>query len=108
MLWRIALIILGFILSSFGQWMAFDVYSFNKLRKVNENVSAFIHGLYNGENSIKIPNPSENIFVITTRDGKIITSNNALTRSPSTENLSYATYSKGEVQVSVYTKRMSV
>ncbi|MFN3599483.1 MAG: hypothetical protein ACK4VK_07100 [Aquificaceae bacterium] len=108
MLWRIALLIFGFILFFLGQWVAFEIYSFNKLRRIDENISAFIYGLHRGENSIKILYPSENVFVLSTREGKLITSNNALTSPLNTQDFTYANYSKEGMQVSTYTKKITL
>lgn len=106
--WRILLVVFGLILFSFGQWMAFEVYAFNKLNRINQNVASFIHGLYAGESSIGIPNHEENVFVMSTKEGKLLTSDNALTRPLNTENLASAEYSKGGTRVYVYTKRVEV
>ncbi len=108
MLWRIALLIFGFILFFLGQWVAFEIYSFNKLRRIDENISAFIYGLQTRESSIKIPNPSENIFLIFTKEEKLITSDNVLTKPLNTRTFSYAQYSKNGVRVYAYTKRVEI
>lgn len=108
MIIRVLLLLLGFFLFSIGQWIAFEIYAIKKLKKINENIANFVYGFYTGESLVKLPNPSENIFLLSTKEGKIITTDNTLTKPLNTENFTFAEYSKNGVRAYVYTKGLTI
>ena len=108
MIIRIILLLLGFFLFSMGQWIAFEIYAIKKLKRINENIANFVCGFYVGESLVKIPNPSENIFLLSTKEGRIITTDNTLTKPLNTENFTSAEYSKNGVRAHVYTKGLTI
>ena len=108
MIIRVLLLLLGFFLFSMGQWIAFEIYAIKKLKRINENIANFVYGFYAGESLVKIPYPSENIFLLSTKEGKIITTDNALTKPLNTEDFTFAKYIRNGVRVHVYTKGLTI
>lgn len=103
----ILLLVLGVVLFFIGQWMAFEIYVNGKLKRVSQNVAQFTYGVYSGQSLIKIPNPLENIFLIRAKDGKVITTDNAI--GPlNTDDLTFAEQSKEGNYIYVYTKKMDI
>jgi len=101
------LLVLGVVLFSICQWMAFEIYVNSKLTKMSQNVAQFTYGLYFGESLIKLPNSSENIFLIRAKDGKVITTNNTV--GPlSIDDFTFAERSKEGNYIYVYAKKINI
>lgn len=105
-LMNIFLLILGLILFFVGQWLAFEVYVNDKIKDISQNMAKFAYSLYNGESLISIPKASENIFLIRTQDGKVITTSNAV--GPlSVNGFTFGEYSQKGMYVYVYSKKIA-
>lgn len=102
----VALLLVGILLVLAGQWMAFEVYTNLKLKKVGENVAQFIHGVYSGHTLVKLVSPEENLFVLRSADGKVVTTSNAIGPANAGNYISTSYGEKG-ITVHAYTKKVS-
>ncbi|MEJ5339538.1 MAG: hypothetical protein ACK42C_02770 [Aquificaceae bacterium] len=101
------LMVLGVILFLAGQWIAFEIYANTKLSRVSHNMAQFIHHLYSGDTLIKLNRADENVFILRTATGRVITTDNAIGPLKADDFIA-ASYNRDGNLAYTYTKRVSL
>lgn len=101
-----SLLLFGALIFFAGQWIAFEIYANIKMVRVGENMAQFVHGLNSGKTLISIDKMDENVFILRTSTGRVVTTSNAI--GPlNPEDFISAVYKKGRDEAYVYIKRVS-
>lgn len=100
------LIILGSALFFAGQWVALDIYMNTKLGRISHNMAQFIYHLHSGDTLIKLSNREENVFILRTAAGRVVSTEN-VTGPLSPDKFITGSYGKDGDSAYAYTKRPS-
>lgn len=103
----LVLMVVGAILFFVGQWVAFEIYANMKLSRISHNMAQFINHLYSGGTLIRINKTDENVFILRTATGKVITTDNAIGPLKMDAFIT-ASYTNDGNQAYVYTKKVTL
>lgn len=99
--------VVGLAVSLFGQWVAFEIYSNQKLYRIAQNTAFFIHGVSSGQSLVSLPAPAESVFFVREGEGKTIATSNSQ-RTLRIEDYAAVSHGGGGTQVFAYHRRFSL